>query len=269
MRDRISSWRLPRRLGVERLADQKLDERPVRVIAAGLLAFLAAAWVDLSGFDLTQNLERLLCRRLPLGFLFLLINGLFSPLGFIGRNFFGLVVFEFVLDGIDKLERRSHGKIDLATDVPDGLALSVGEVQEAGIKLNLPKPLLCISGCQLQQTLIDRAELLNVQLAVRQPDFAHLPARCGNNGQRLQHFGNRSVAPREPIYQLRGAGIEQTATIGFDLSFRAKLGPLGEQSKQGTKRALEEGPIWVENGKPIRTSLSGKSHDLADAYPSR
>ena len=99
--------RLPHGLGIERFADQKLDERPVRVIAAGLFALLAAAWVDLSGFHLTQNLERLFCCCFPLGFLFLLINGLFSPLGFIGRNFFGLVVFEFVLDGIDKFERRS------------------------------------------------------------------------------------------------------------------------------------------------------------------
>ena len=162
------------------------------------------------------------------------------------------------------IERRAAGKVDLAADVLDRLALGVGQVHEAGVELDLPEPLVGVGRGQLQQALVDRAELLDVQLAVRQADLAHLPARGGDDGERLQHVGDGGVAPGEPVDHRGAAGVEQAAAVGLDLPFRAELDPLAEQVEQGPERALEERAVGVEGREAVGTAVAGQPHDLAE-----
>ena len=137
-------------------------------------------------------------------------------------------------------------------------------MDEAGVEFDLPEPLAGVGRGQLQEALVDRPELLDVQLAVRELDLADMPARGGDDGERLQHGGDRGVAPGEPVDRGAAAGVEQAAAVGLDDPLGAELRPLPEEVEQRPQRAFEERPVRVVGREAVGAALAGQADGPAE-----
>ena len=198
------------------LADQEVDERPVRVIAARLLAAEAALQVDRPGRDFGQILSGFFADRFLGRSSSSVVVRSVVALAFILIVFFGslaiFVVGRCRLPSMNASTRRPVSPSDFADVVAGGVV----DDDHPTIQLGLPDTRHRVGRRLFQETLVDGAELLDIQFPIGKLHETRLALRRRHAGEEFQHVVDGGVAPGQAVDQLRAAGAEQAAAIGLD-----------------------------------------------------